>query len=851
MGYIAGYFKRLLVEALGDDLVDVPGQLRALGNALQLVLHQCLPAAVVALPAAQRADQPRGHLRIDAVQLDHLVGQETVALAVGGVEAYRIAHAEAPDQRPYLVGVGKAEGGVLHQLSDFVQRVGQARAGLQAEPLVHDLGVVLPLRVESVERCLAFRPVVLHQGGECGQGVGHVVGGFNLFQATLAGLVVAGFRQVAQAQVFQRTLRHVCGVEPVGLAVIVAPVEGGEAVFQLLGERAPHEFPRRVDSVDIDGLALVGQVGFGGQGQRLGDQGRIQAGVFQCGAKRLHEGWFQIRRDTALQSGNQGQQRVDRQRLTGIPAIEGVRIVGEQKGQFLVAALNVEFNRRGEAAQQRHQRRLGDAGEVEHLAGLPQCQHAVVCAGSRFSFQGDRQRVAGGVEQGDLHRYVKGQLAGLAGCRRAGLFQGQRQALLAGIVGRCGLDHRCARLAVPAAELGQVDAVGVFHGLDEIVGGDGLAVVTVEVQVAAFAEAVRAAQAADHAHHFGSLVVDRDRVKIADFHVRVGSYRVRHRAGVLGELVAAQHVDIGDAFDRTRVQIRTEFLVAEHGEAFLEAQLEPVAAGDAVARPVMEIFVADDALDVVVVGIGGGFRAGQHAGRIENVQSLVFHRPHVEVVDSDDHEDVQVVLAPVGVLVPLHGLFERMQRVVALAVVFRLDIDFQRDFAARAGGEAVLLAIQVARDQRKQVTGLGEGVLPGDPVAPVAQFAAVHRVTVGQQHRIVLPVGHQRGGVARHDIGSIRKVGDAPETFGFALGAEHPARNIKSFQRGVTVRRDAGFDFDDCAVGGRGQHQLLVVQLVLVVAEQLSVHPDREQFQILAIEYQRFSGSLPRIVSYQ
>ena len=56
---------------------------------------------------------------------------------------------------------------------------------------------------------------------------------------------------------------------------------------------------------------------------------------------------------------------------------------------------------------------------------------------------------------------------------------------------------------------------------------------------------------------------------------------------------------------------------------------------------------------------------------------------------------------------------------VALAAVFRLDIDFQRDIAAGTCDETVLLAIKIARHQRKQVAGLGKRVLPGDPVAPV------------------------------------------------------------------------------------------------------------------------------------
>ena len=41
-------------------------------------------------------------------------------------------------------------------------------------------------------------------------------------------------------------------------------------------------------------------------------------------------------------------------------------------------------------------------------------------------------------------------------------------------------------------------------------------------------------------------------------------------------------------------------------------KLEPVAAGDAVAGPVVEIFVGDDAIDVLEIDVGGDIGARQH-----------------------------------------------------------------------------------------------------------------------------------------------------------------------------------------------------------------------------------------------
>jgi hypothetical protein len=45
-------------------------------------------------------------------------------------------------------------------------------------------------------------------------------------------------------------------------------------------------------------------------------------------------------------------------------------------------------------------------------------------------------------------------------------------------------------------------------------------------------------------------------------------------------------------------QVAGELLVAKTGEPFLERELEPVAAGDPVAGPVVEVLVRDDALDL-------------------------------------------------------------------------------------------------------------------------------------------------------------------------------------------------------------------------------------------------------------
>ena len=174
-----------------------------------------------------------------------------------------------------------------------------------------------------------------------------------------------------------------------------------------------------------------------------------------------------------------------------------------------------------------------------------------------------------------------------------------------------------------------------------------------------------------HADHLGALFVDRRGVEIVDLEVLVRTHRMRHRACILGELRATQIVHGRNPLDGARAHVRREFLVAKHGQAFLQRQLEPVAAGDPVAGPVVEVFVADHAFDRLVVAIGRRGRIGEHKLAVEDVETFVLHRAHVEIVGAEDHEAVEVVFPPVALLIPAHRVLQRFHRVRAPREVAR------------------------------------------------------------------------------------------------------------------------------------------------------------------------------------
>ena len=251
-----------------------------------------------------------------------------------------------------------------------------------------------------------------------------------------------------------------------------------------------------------------------------------------------------------------------------------------------------------------------------------------------------------------------------------------------GVIGAARRDFGCTGLAVPLAELRQVTARRVLEAFHPVFHRGGLAVMALEIQVGGLAITVAAHQRLQHADHLGALVVDGGGVEVVDFDIAARLHRMRQRAGVFRELAATQGAHILDTLHAMAAHVAAELLVAEDGEAFLQRQLEPVAAGDAVAGPVVEIFVRHHAFDAGIIVIGGGFGRGQQHLVVEDVEALVLHRAHVEGADGHDHEDVQVVFAAIGLFVPLHGTLQRAHGVSGARFVAMLDVDRQIDLAA-------------------------------------------------------------------------------------------------------------------------------------------------------------------------
>ena len=115
--------------------------------------------------------------------------------------------------------------------------------------------------------------------------------------------------------------------------------------------------------------------------------------------------------------------------------------------------------------------------------------------------------------------------------------------------------------------------------------------------------------------------------------------------------------------------------------------------------------------------------------------------------------------------------------------------------AAAHGREVSCDAAEAAADEGEEIGGLGVRVVP-DGVMPVraVDAPALDQVAVAEQHRRLVAVRLDPGGVDGQHVGTVEEIGDAAEAFGLALGAVIAARAVEAHQLGVRGRVDLGLD---------------------------------------------------------
>ncbi len=414
----------------------------------------------------------------------------------------------------------------------------------------------------------------------------------------------------------------------------------------------------------------LGDVVLARQQKRQRPERRVQPSVRHHRPHRV-----KVKRPRLPGFGHHVHEHVLGQHAPRVPACEGVGVVRQAKRPLLGGAVALHQDGRREVAQHRSDRSFPEAFEGEVL---PVTRDFESCR---------RQRLAAvGVHQPDRERDDERPFVLLPRRRRRHLFHMDREGAV--VPAFPHVEARRAGLRVPQHELAEIAPACVLECADQVLDRHRLPVMSIEVEVDRLEVRLVADEKLEHPDDLGPLLVDGGGIEVVDLDVVTWPDRVRERAIVLAELARAQQQDLLDAPHRVAAQAAHELVLAMHRETFLEAELEPVAASDAVARPVMEVLVRDDALDQLVVAVRRRPRTCQHVLGVEDVEALVLHRSHVEVVHGDDVEHVEVVFAAVDALVPRHRELQRVERVVAPALVgARRDPDIQRHLPPACGAK--------------------------------------------------------------------------------------------------------------------------------------------------------------------
>ena len=318
---------------------------------------------------------------------------------------------------------------------------------------------------------------------------------------------------------------------------------------------------------------------------------------------------------------------------------------------------------------------------------------------------------------------------------------------------------------------------------------------------------------------------------------------MRHRARVLHELRRAQNGDVADALHGPgrglTEHVGREFLVAEDREALLQRELEPIAKRYAVARPVVEVFVAYDALNAQVVAVGRNLGVRERAARIEDVEALVFHRAEIEVVRRDNLEVLEVELKSPALLVPADGALQAFERVFGLVEILRIDPHGKIHRAAVLEVELRGAGDELAGDERKEVAGLRERVDVGDFAAAVLKRFLFGQIAVREHHGKVFRGAADDGCVAGENVRAILEECDAAEALGLALTHQVHARGIDPRKRGIGLRAEGIHDFELLGARDAGNGEAVAVDLVFAILQFTAVDRNGSERDVLAVQKER------------
>mmetsp|Transcript_39434 Transcript_39434/g.84447 ORF Transcript_39434/g.84447 Transcript_39434/m.84447 type:complete len:545 (-) Transcript_39434:1157-2791(-) len=536
---------------------------------------------------------------------------------------------EPTDEGVHLVRVLDVKRRVLQELLHDLEVALNVAARLKTQPLEHHEGLVRPLCVEGLEGVLPVLARVSTDGTEGCHLVSHV--GSLLERGVQQGLDL-GVRVSKLSKVGKSTVPD----GPSGLALsvrlvspldVVGVVDLQELVLQSGCQALENKVAHLVDVNRVGLWDLVRELFRRWQLHGVGPELLVKGVISENLAESLGDTVIHLQLLSTLVGLQKIEDEVGDQPLTGFPLVELIRVVGEEELQLLATLLHLQLHGGRKVSQ--HTRGWLDRNVLEgealaHLCHLQDVGCGVANAGlaSGAVLDGGKNQVlAIRANKTDLDwdklrllllRHVWGD--------RELLRAVQSESLVALVVLRGHLQSWSTCLGVPELETSERGVVSVLHSLVKVIGSHGLTIVPLKVQIDSLLETLLSKQRVVHPDDLRTLVVDGKGVEVVNLHVRRRPDGVGHGAGILCKLPGSDNHDIVDALDGRRVHERGELLVSEHGEALLERELEPIAAGHPVSGPVVEVLVADHALDSVVVHVRRRLRGAQHQPRVEDVQ---------------------------------------------------------------------------------------------------------------------------------------------------------------------------------------------------------------------------------------
>ena len=123
--------------------------------------------------------------------------------------------------------------------------------------------------------------------------------------------------------------------------------------------------------------------------------------------------------------------------------------------------------------------------------------------------------------------------------------------------------------------------------------------------------------------------------------------------------------------------------------------------------------------DRLIILVSGCFRKCKDVTGIEDIEALVFHGPHIEILDRNNVETIKVILPAIAQFVPPHCLYQCIQRVTALSEVSFNSVDSQSNIPTTCGCETILDKPQISCNQCEQVAGFRVRVVPRDLMTTV------------------------------------------------------------------------------------------------------------------------------------